>query len=194
MTTQRSKSTFPSGYTIVFGLLCGGLVAFAGWLFNSESGPPDYGKLTLEDAEGRHVHLSDFGGRPVMLHFFTTWCDQCEAMAPVLTATSETMAKDVRIIGVSLDLVPDFQLDEAKFEPDTRLEEVMQFVKRHDAGYPVLFDRQGKIAAALNGHEVPVHVVFDSEWKVLRRFTGKRNEDGLRSILQACVEEDRKKL
>ena len=192
MTTQRSKSL--SGYTIVFGLLCGVLVAFAAWLFTTESGPPDYGKLTLEDAEGRHVHLSDFGGRPVMLHFFTTWCEQCEAMAPVLSTTSETMAKDVQIIGVSLDLTPDFQLDHAKFEPASRLEDVKQFVKRHDAGYPILFDPKGRITAALNGHEVPVHVIFDSKLKVLRRFTGKRNEDGLRSILQACVEEDRKKL
>lgn len=190
----RSKSVFLSGYTMVFGLLGSVLVAFFLWLFSTESGPPEYGKLTLEDAEGRRVRLSEFGGRPVMLHFFTTWCNQCEAMAPVLAATSETMEEDIQIVGVSLDLLPNFQLHDAKLEPDARMEEVKQFMGRHDAGYPILFDRDGKCAAVLNGHEVPVHVIFDSEWKLLRRFTGERNEDGLRSILQACVKEDREKL
>ncbi|MBG86266.1 MAG: hypothetical protein CMO80_05125 [Verrucomicrobiales bacterium] len=194
MNTDSKSTQSRSGATFVIGML-GCCVAVALWYSTGKNGlpagPPDYRNLVLKNAQGKNVSLAEYDGRPVMLHFFTTWCDQCQAMAQDLAATSQTMSNEVQIIGVSLDLLPDFQLDDAHFEPESRLEEVKTFLTKHHVDYPVLYDRSGACADALQGRQVPAQVVFDSNMKLLRRFTGERSVEGLRAILQACVNEDR---
>jgi len=189
MKSRSNTLLSPSLNAITFASLCALLAGIFLWLFLPASGPPDYGKLTFEDAAGGKVRLSDLADRPVMLHFFTTWCDQCETMAPALATVGATMTNDVRVVGVSLDLIPDFQLDDGTFDPDTRLEDVQRFARRHGSTHPILFDRLGHGAAALNGHEVPVQLIFDAETRLIRRFTGARTEAGLREILRVCLEE-----
>lgn len=196
MSLQTDKNTrLP--VTLLVGLLALATVGATVAVFfggpQLRDGRPDYRDLAFVDADGKEVHLSDYKGRPVMLHFFTTWCTQCDAMAPVLKATRKRLGDDLQIVGVSLDLLPDFQLHDAQLDAVARLADVNDFEKRHDVGYPILFDRTGGAAVALNGFEVPVHVVFDSETKLLRRFTGKRTESGFRAILQACLKEDQKR-
>lgn len=198
MNSPSAKSPrFHFSISLLFGLLASAALGVAIALLSGEprlrDGRPDYRDLLLRDADGREVRLGDYQGRPVMLHFFTTWCTQCEAMAPVLATTHKDLGEDLQIVGVSLDLLPDFQLHDAKLDPVARSVVVNDFLKRHDAGYPVLFDRNGDCAVALNGYEVPVHVVFDSDTKLLRRFTGQRTQDGFQAILQACLEEDRER-
>lgn len=38
----------------------------------------------LQDAEGKRVALSDFHGRPLVLHFWATWCPYCKKLQPGL--------------------------------------------------------------------------------------------------------------
>jgi thiol-disulfide isomerase/thioredoxin len=194
MNPEPQSTQSSSGATIALALITSALLVLFLWNLIGKPGlpvsPPDYGNLPLEDGKGQRINLTDCRG-PIMLNFFTTWCDQCETMAPMLTATSKAMSNDVQIVGVSLDLIPDFQLGEAKLEPGPRTVEVNQFVKQNGVDYPILFDRDGKCADVLDGYQVPVHVVFDSNMNMLRRFTGKRSEESLRAILRACVEEDR---
>ena len=182
----------PAPCTIAFALLGALLAGIFIWLFLPGAGPPDYGKLTFEHEKGGKVRLSDLADRPVMLHFFTTWCDECETMAPAVAAVGSTMTNNLRVIGVSLDLIPDFQLSDGTFDPETRLEDVRRFARRHGFTHPILFDRRGHAAAPLNGYEVPVQTLFDAETRLVRRFTGTRTEAGLRQILTVCLEETRR--
>lgn len=159
----------------------------------TREGRPDYAHLSLHDAHGNEVRLGDYRGRPVMLHFFTTWCTQCDAMVPAVVATRRVFRDSLQVVGVSLDLLPEFQHHDAKPDAKARLAEVNELLKRHGVDHPVLFDHTGACASALSGHEVPVHVVFDSETRLLRRFAGTRSEEGLQAILEACVQEDRER-
>jgi len=42
---------------------------------------PDW---TLNDAEGNPVSLSDYRGKPLILHFWATWCPYCTKLQPGL--------------------------------------------------------------------------------------------------------------
>lgn len=55
---------------------------------------------------GQPVRLSDFRGRPVVVHLFTTWCAPCEAEFQNLNALARAHAEaaDLAIVGIALDL------------------------------------------------------------------------------------------
>lgn len=61
--------------------------------------------LVLEAADGRALPLSEQLGRPVILHFWATWCAPCRAELPTLLAAFEngTEGKAPRLLLVSVD-------------------------------------------------------------------------------------------
>jgi len=63
--------------------------------------PPDF---ALVDAiTGEEVSLSDFGGKPVLILFFTTWCPSCEKEMPGVQAMYEKYYdQGFVVIGVGL--------------------------------------------------------------------------------------------
>jgi len=77
------------------GLLTGALLATFGWgLSHPTRGAasamtgrvaPD---LTVRTFAGRTVAVADFRGRPLVLHFWASWCGACRTEAPVFSAAS----------------------------------------------------------------------------------------------------------
>jgi len=61
---------------------------------------PDIG---WRDSHGSY-HLSDFKGRPVILHFWASWCKSCIHEMPDVGAFFQySMRKDVKFVAISLD-------------------------------------------------------------------------------------------
>lgn len=50
--------------------------------------------FTLNDLDGNLVSLSDYGGRPVIVNFWATWCAPCRIEMPELQATFEEYQDD----------------------------------------------------------------------------------------------------
>lgn len=66
-------------------------------------------ELTLTGLDGSSRKLSEFRGRPVLLHFWATWCPPCKEELPGLLELGHKLAGEggPRVIAVSLD--PDWQ-------------------------------------------------------------------------------------
>jgi thiol-disulfide isomerase/thioredoxin len=63
--------------------------------------------LHLITADGRTLDLAKFHGKPVLLHFQTTWCKPCEDASTVLDSVAKAVGGDVKILRVNVDESPD---------------------------------------------------------------------------------------
>jgi peroxiredoxin len=59
--------------------------------------------VTLNDASGHPVRLSDFRGKVVLLNFWTTSCQQCDGEIPWFKEFQQTYSDGLVVLGVSLD-------------------------------------------------------------------------------------------
>lgn len=54
----------------------------------------------LEGLSGEVYQLSDYQGKPVVLNFFTTWCESCHEIAPSLIEFEKEYGDDIQIFTV----------------------------------------------------------------------------------------------
>ena len=58
---------------------------------------PDFELVTLE---GETVRLSQFRGKPVVINFWSTWCEPCKAEHGLLQQGSQLYGEDVQFLGI----------------------------------------------------------------------------------------------
>ena len=72
--------------------------------------------ITLADRDGKPTQLSSFGGRPLMVNFWATWCAPCRREIPLLNKIrAERKAQNAEIVGIAVD----FRDDVLKFVQKT---------------------------------------------------------------------------
>jgi thiol-disulfide isomerase/thioredoxin len=121
--------------------------------------------ITLADMTGKPTKLASFGGRPLMVNFWATWCAPCRREIPLLNKIRmERKAQNAEIVGIAVD----FKEDVAKFVTKTPLE------------YPLLVGEEDGLAAAEAfgmGMAFPFSVFVDSQNRILTVKIGELHED-----------------
>jgi thiol-disulfide isomerase/thioredoxin len=67
---------------------------------NAKVAPLNY---TLKDMNGVEVKLASFKGKVILLNFWATWCGPCKAEIPGFVELQKQYAKDLVVLGVSVD-------------------------------------------------------------------------------------------
>lgn len=111
----------------------------------------------LLDTAGEIVELSSLRGRPVLLHFWTTWCLECAVDLPVMQDLSGQYGEDLQVIGVDVG------------EPAGRVDAAAE---RHGARYPMLLDRDELVARAYGVSTYPATFVIDAEGVIVSTQAG----------------------
>ncbi len=115
---------------------------------------PDFKLLGLN---GEEASLSDFRGRPVVVNFWTTWCTECRTEVPELERLHQRRGDSVVVLGVNMR------------EPESV---IRPFLDELGATYPVLLDRDKKVAKAYRVTGVPETWIVSAEGVALHRFIG----------------------
>jgi len=121
--------------------------------------------ITLADRDGKPTKLASFGGRPLMVNFWATWCAPCRREIPLLNKIrAERQARNGEIVGIAVDF----------------RDEVLKFVAKVPLSYPLLIGEEDGLAAAEAfgmGMAFPFSVFIDSQNRILTVKIGELHED-----------------
>jgi len=108
---------------------------------------PDF---SLQDVSGKTVPLKAFKGRMVLVHFFATWCEPCREELPALNRFLTRSGPNASVVAISV----------AEVDP-----RVKRFFDAAPVDFPVLLDRDRRIAKSWNISSLPTTYVLDANMK-----------------------------
>jgi len=100
----------------------------------------------LPALDGRSRALAAESGRPILLHFFATWCEPCKAELGSLRRFSETRSDQIQVLAVNVGEVPG---------------RVRRFLDETPVTFPVLLDADRAVAKSWAVEGLPATVVLD---------------------------------
>lgn len=116
-----------------------------------------------ESLNGNLVRLADYQGKPLLLHFWASWCPMCEMEQGSITA----IAKEYPVVTVV-------------FQSGTS-EEVRRYMERKGiTEWVTIVDKDGKLAEQYGIHGVPTTYVLDAKGNIRFREVGLTSGWGLR--------------
>jgi peroxiredoxin len=116
--------------------------------------------VTVHDVDGKPVDLGQYiGKRPVLLEFWATWCERCEALLPRVREAKATFGDQVEFFGVNVAV---------NQTPDR----VKRWVEANKPPYRTLYDDEGTSIRAYGVPTTSYVVVVDRSGKVAYTGTG----------------------
>ncbi len=112
----------------------------------------------LVDLEGKSQTLSQYRGKVVLVDFWASWCKPCTTEMPAMQATYDKL-RDKRFVVLAINELE----DEAK---------VREHIKQYGHTFPVLMDRDNKVANQFGVFGLPVSVFIDEKGVVQEYIKG----------------------
>ena len=128
---------------------------------NLPSGPAP--ELAGQDLKGVEAALSEYRGKPVLLHFWATWCGVCKAEQSSLDALS----RELPVLTVA--------------SQSGSAAEVGAFVREHRVEPRVIVDASSELARRFGVTMYPTTFVIDAEGEIRNVEVGYTTELGLRA-------------
>lgn len=148
-------------------LACMGLVtAMIGWLaidsWSMGSRVPAVGmqveEFRLADLDGKTHSIGDYRGKIVLLNFWATWCKPCTTEMPAMQASFDKL-QDQGFVVLAIN----------ELEDDVK---VREHIKQYGHTFPVLMDRDNKVANQFGVFGLPVSVFIDQQGRVQEYIKG----------------------
>jgi len=108
----------------------------------------------VEDLDGNKVDLIDYvKGKPALLEFWATWCEQCEALQPQMDEIQERYGDEINVVAVAVGV-------------SQSVRRVKRHLEAHDPGYTYLWDGRGAAVRAYNATTTSIVVMLDADGNV----------------------------
>jgi thiol-disulfide isomerase/thioredoxin len=111
-------------------------------------------RVTVHDLDGKPVDLGRYiGSKPMLLEWWATWCEQCEALLPRLQAARAEVGDAVEFIGVNVAV-------------NQSPERVRRYLEERAPPFRTLYDDQGASTRAYRAPSTSYVVIVDRTGKV----------------------------
>ena len=107
--------------------------------------------------DGQKITLQQFKGKPVLVHYWATWCEPCKVDIARIRELQEKYQRDIVVVGIALD------------ENKAALQ---QFLLKRPLNWPQLYEQgglDGRLAEELGVLTLPTMLLIDKEGVVLER-------------------------
>jgi cytochrome c biogenesis protein CcmG/thiol:disulfide interchange protein DsbE len=113
--------------------------------------------------DGQMVRLSDYRGKVVLVHIWTTWCPPCiDEMPSMEKLYNELQGENFEILAVSIDA--------------QGLKAVAPFMKAYKLSFSALIDTKGTIKNLYQTTGVPESFIIDKEGILIKIVTGHTHQ------------------
>lgn len=111
---------------------------------------------------GENLDLKDLQGKPVLVHFWATWCPVCRTQ----DGNIHNLAQDYQVLGI------------ASNSGDAR--DIRQYLDQERLEFPVMLDETGELGNSWGVKGVPSSFIIDSGGEIRSIAVGYTTEIGLR--------------
>ncbi len=139
----------------------------------NKTAAPDF---TVLDAAGNEISLSSFGGKPVVLNFWASWCGYCVDEMPEFESAYREYGDEVAFMMVNL----------TDGSQET-MESASGYISAHDYTFPVYYDTKNKAAYAYGIRSIPVTYFIDAEGTIVSGGPGAISERALREGIESIL-------
>ncbi len=161
--TDKNKTNRPRWRRWAIDIALVFLVVFAVQAWQTRSmpvgkAPPLQGSLLA----GQKVSLQDYRGKPVLVHFWATWCPVCRTEE----GNIRNVAKDYQVLSIAMT--------------SGSADEVSQYMRENGLDFPVLVDESGLLSVVWGVRGVPSSFIIDADGQIRHLAVGYTTELGLR--------------
>ena len=116
--------------------------------------------VQIEDLDGNVVDLGEsVGAKPMLIEFWASWCEHCEALAPKMEQVHREFGKEVEIIAVAVGV-------------GQSQRNVRRHLEKHPVDYRFLYDKKGAAVRAYSAPTTSYVVIVDAAGRVAYTGTG----------------------
>lgn len=123
--------------------------------------------FTVYDLDGQPVSLSDFLGKPIVVNFWSTWCEACVDELPLFEKLYVEYGNRAAFLMINVPM--DSALDE----------KVNSFIDENGYTFPVYCDSDFSAADAYGVWAMPQSLFIDKDGELVQSYNGELSEDKL---------------
>ncbi|WP_408891970.1 peroxiredoxin family protein [Paenibacillus taichungensis] len=131
---------------------------------------PDF---ELNSLDGKIFKLSDFRGQKVIVNMWATWCPPCRAEMPDMQKFYEKYAdENTTVIAINMTT------------SEKSVDRISVFLDEFGITFPILLDKQNKIAEIYQVHALPTSYIIDSQGVIQQKVTGPMNYEMMEKLVK----------
>ena len=128
---------------------------------NPQAVSPDIYSFTLKDLDGNSHNLADYKGKVVFLNFWASWCPPCREEMPAMQKMYVSWDKN-KYVMLAINTGEDKRT-------------VKEFAGKNGYTFPILLDKDGRVARTYKITGIPTTFIIDGEGKVVSKIVGARD-------------------